>query len=81
MRHIEYILTEILHFSILALIILEYSCNYPSIGIYQTRPVTEIQVFYPMYGECSRFTSVGSDGTRILSPLGRRTSTPLNPIV
>ena len=29
-------------------------------------PVTEIQVFYPVYGECTLCQSAGGDGTSIL---------------
>ena len=43
------------------------ACNYPGVVIYQTQPVTEIQVFYPVYTECSLFNTSGGDSTRILS--------------
>ena len=39
----------VINFSILAPIILGGNSNYPGVVIYQTRPVTEIQIFCPVY--------------------------------
>ena len=40
---------EFLNFSILAPIILEYTCNYPEVVTYQTGPMRELQIFNPLY--------------------------------
>ena len=69
MRYIKHVWPGFLLFLITALIILGLTCNYPGVVIDQTRPVTEIYVFYPVYGVCTLFHSVICDSRcTIVSP-------------